>query len=131
MSQSIFLVSIQSVPASLETGNGDDETTERLTCGYSPSAILAVIVVGILMVGILLVFGLRRYESGMPVAGSCSLAIAAACHPDPEEKEYRTGQDIASGEVKWGDMGSMVDGVGHCGFSSEEVGIPIKGMMYA
>jgi hypothetical protein len=29
----------------------------------------------------IIVLSLRRFESAIPVASSCSLAIAAACHP--------------------------------------------------
>jgi hypothetical protein len=40
----------------------------------------------------------RPLESGMPVAGSCSLAIAAACHPefDPNRDAENEGGDVDS-----------------------------------
>jgi hypothetical protein len=131
VSQCLFLVSIQSVPASIEIGSGDDETTVELTCGYSPAAILAVIIVGVLMIIVLLAVGFQRHESGMPVVSSCSLAIAAACHLDAKEEEFGKVENAAFREVKWGVMRSTGDGVEHCGFSVEEVASPKEGNIYA
>jgi hypothetical protein len=38
--------------------------------------------------------GLKSFKTAMPVAGSCSLAIAAACHSafDPSEDKSTVGQ---------------------------------------
>lgn len=52
----------------------------------------------------------------MPVAGNCSAAIAASCHPARESDE-----DVAFKRVQWGVLEYAEDGVGHCGFSSREV----------
>lgn len=61
-----------------------NETSERLiSCGHSPMAIICtVILVSLLM---FLVLGLRykHFRTSMPLAGSCSEIISAACHPPP------------------------------------------------
>jgi hypothetical protein len=38
--------------------------------------------------------GFKPFKTAMPVAGSCSLAITAACHPafDPNEDKSTVGQ---------------------------------------
>ena len=93
VSQSIFLVSINRFdrdgnpvsdsdssysygPSGSRRGGGG----EFLTCGFSPVAILAVIMVGVVMVLVLLAQGFRRFAPGIPLAGTSSGAIAAACH---------------------------------------------------
>jgi hypothetical protein len=93
-SQSIFLVSVE------EMAEGSDEVLamEFLTCGYSPPAILAVIILGLLMVAMVTYFGRRRVKGGMPLAATCSACISAMCHSSEEEKE----KDIAYGPVQWG-----------------------------
>ena len=67
--------------------------------------------------------GFRRQE-GMPLAGSCSAAISAACYR-PEEDV-----DAATKPVMWGVVSSD-KGVGHCCFTSFEVTRPIPGELYA
>ena len=62
----------------------------------------------------------------MPVAASCSAAIAAACHVPIEEID----ECSAEKEVMWGDMGEDKEWIGHCGFSMREVGPPEDGKLY-
>ncbi|KAB8224941.1 hypothetical protein BDV33DRAFT_232682 [Aspergillus novoparasiticus] len=131
LSQSLFVVGIESY-----TGNFQrDPTRDFITCGYSPPAILSAILVGVAMVVWLVGFSFRRLESGMPVAGSCSLAIAAACHPTLRVKgdEYVDEEGKLGAEqmrVQWGVIYVDADGEGHCSFSSEEVGVPEDGKIY-
>lgn len=82
----------------------------------------------------------RPLESGMPVAGSCSLAIAAACHPefDPNRDAENEGGDVDSWNeeedmgllpVQWGAV--PVDGpMEHYSFTSGHVEMPQKGREY-
>ncbi|KAL4864495.1 hypothetical protein BDV12DRAFT_176034 [Aspergillus spectabilis] len=51
------------------------------------------------MVCLLVGLSLRRLPSRMPLAGSCSLAISAACHP-PKGEDLTT---VALGPVMWGE----------------------------
>lgn len=73
--------------------------------------------------------GLRRFKGNMPVAGSCSVAIAAACHRPREDV------DAAFLPVQWGEVVSVSrnDGeeVGHCCFTSLDVEPMVRGKMYA
>ena len=62
----------------------------------------------------------------MPIAGSCSAAISAACH--------RPVEDIDAGlkKVMWGVVEEMEDdAIGHCCFSSQPVTAPEVGKVYA
>lgn len=76
----------------------------------------------------------KRLKSGMPVAGSCSSAIAAACHPSLSD-----GEDVAMEEtarigdtlpLKWGVEMPECDGIGHCVLSSEQVDFALDGSVY-
>ena len=77
ISQSLFLVGIEAYTPDFK----HDPSSDLNTCGYSPVAIVCSILVGAAMVTSLVGLGFKRFKSGMPVAGSCSLAIAAACYP--------------------------------------------------
>ncbi|KAE8405751.1 hypothetical protein BDV37DRAFT_292944 [Aspergillus pseudonomiae] len=131
ISQSLFLVGIESYTEKLQR----DPTRDVMTCGYSPPAMASAIVVGTVMMAWLVGFSFRRLESGMPVAGSCSLAIAAACHPtlslkggEYVEEEGKWG--VEQMKVQWGVTYVDSDGEGHCSFSSGEVGVPEDGKVY-
>ena len=67
--------------------------------------------------------GLRRYKGGIPLAGSCSAAISAACHPLVDEG------DVAQVPVKWGVV-SVDKGVGHCALSGRYVSPPTQWRLY-
>ncbi|KAJ5153644.1 uncharacterized protein N7500_009083 [Penicillium coprophilum] len=130
MSQSIYLLSTRSYGTAL-TREPEGDT---FTCGYSPSAIISTISVGVFMLTCLVAIAFKRLKSGMPVAGSCSLAIAAACHPslaDGEESEME-GMARTDGTLplKWGVEKSEGDGIGHCSLSSEQVELPLDGRVY-
>ncbi|KAF3053972.1 hypothetical protein E8E11_001275 [Didymella keratinophila] len=123
VSQSIFLVSLD------EYNQYGRYTDSSNSCGYSPIAMLVVVLLGVFMVATLVGFGYIPYKSSMPLAGSCSLAISAACHPDEATK----GDTFAMSEEKlqWGVVGTSADGIGHCAFSSKDVGPLVEGRMYA
>jgi hypothetical protein len=132
VSQSIFVVTFNVYD---QTGHRNwDGRQERniedgfLTCGYSPIAMLAVLIVGFFMLVAAVGFGYIPYKTGMPLAGSSSLAISAACHP---EEDPGTGEDALSRQkLQWGVVSTGTDGVGHCAFSSKEVGPPLDGRVY-
>jgi hypothetical protein len=132
VSQSIFVVAFNVYDQmgrrnwnGYKNGSIEDGLT---TCGYSPIAMLAVLIVGLLMLLVLLGFGYIPYKTGMPLAGSSSLAISAACHP---EEDPGTGEDALSRQkLQWGVVSTGLNGVGHCAFSSKEVGPPLDGRVY-
>ncbi len=125
ISQSIFLVSV----------NAYDESVRRyprsdvMALGYSPLAIIITICVGILLPAGSLLLGSRRFKSGMPIAGSCSLAIAAACHPRAKTDDDDE-LDIEYRRLKWGAEPCPPDEIGHCAFSDANVTMPMDGVLY-
>ena len=131
VSQSIFLVAIDLYD---EYGNLDRSSStyynpEWKTCGFSPVAMIAVVTIGCLMVVAIIGFGYMPYKRGMPLAGNSSRAISAACHPGQESESE--GSVISEQKLQWGVVSTSVDSVGHCAFSSREVGTLVKGQQYA
>jgi hypothetical protein len=102
----------------------DSNTTYR--AGYSSIAIICTIVLGVITILIGIAFGFRRYEAGIPLVGSCSAAIAAACHPPDTEPE-----DMAEQPLKWGIVSTSEDGIAHCALSSQWVTKPVEGQLCA
>jgi hypothetical protein len=94
-------------------------------CGFSPLAILVVIIALLVMMVFLLVCSLRALPLGGPVVGTCGWVISAACHSPVDEV------DAAFKAVKWGvtEPGS-VDKPGHCCLSSHKVEEPVVDYMY-
>jgi hypothetical protein len=58
------------------------------TCGYGASAIAGLLMVGSVMGWVLLLRGWRKRDPGilMPMAGSGSLAMSAACHRPADDE---------------------------------------------
>ncbi|KAF2186208.1 hypothetical protein K469DRAFT_706868 [Zopfia rhizophila CBS 207.26] len=74
---------------------------------------------------ILLVLARQQLPPSIPIAGSCSTAISAACHAPDDEPE-----DGANLPMKWGVVNDNW-GVGHCAFTSREVTAVRHGRTYA
>ncbi|OQE17520.1 hypothetical protein PENFLA_c024G04793 [Penicillium flavigenum] len=128
ISQSLYLVSIKSYGIGLTREPADDTTT----CGYSPAVILSTLSVGVAMLVCLVLMSFKRLKSGMPVAGSCSLAIAAACHPSlsgGDAMEEIAGIDDTL-PLQWGVEMPECDGIGHCALSSGQVEFALDGSVY-
>jgi hypothetical protein len=140
-SQSLFLVAFQFDSLSLG-GDGISgtntvtgiTTSDYFMLGYSPAAIMLLLVVLMVMMVGALVLAWRRFASGMPIAGSCSLVIAAACHVadgnsgmaiGPRQQKVR-----ADLPLMWGVMGVNGNGLEHCGFAATDVAEPIDGRLY-
>lgn len=79
MSQSIFFTQIDGRNPIGDTSEFP-ETDSSTTCGYSPLGMIITAITGFTLMLFVVVLGWRKLQSGMPVAGSCSLAISAACH---------------------------------------------------
>lgn len=150
VSQSIFLVVLNAY----KYDGTPDQTgaRDRIGCGYSPIAILITIIVGTLVLLAGLANGFRRYpEVGIPLAGSCSTAISAACHPPPGDdrpskkavmwgaiKESNADEEVSPFKAPYSrercySTSKQRDGVkvGHCTFTSLPVDEPFKGELYA
>jgi hypothetical protein len=97
-------------------------------CGFSSSALLALLLILITLSVMTSVLGFRSFAANIPFSGSCSWVISAACHPDPNES------DPAMGRVKWGSISNRRgedDAVGHCSFSCGRVTKPTIEEKYA
>jgi hypothetical protein len=129
VSQSIFVVAIDVFDAQGNptiNGSGSGQGIRR--CGFSPIAMMVVTVLGLFMILALVGFGSMRYNHGMPLARSSSLAISTACHPPGV---HGSGEvPMSEQELQWGVVETGVDGIGRCAFSSQEVGWLVKGHMY-
>jgi hypothetical protein len=125
ISQSIFLARVSVWTNGVRT---ELHSSASSAVGYSPAPILCTVMLGSCMLAVVLGTGLRRLPSSMPIAGSCSIALAAAAHR-PE-----SDIDAAVLPVKWGVVARESEGagdVGHCCFTSEEVTEPQEGKLYA
>ncbi|KAH8834451.1 hypothetical protein DL96DRAFT_1757153 [Flagelloscypha sp. PMI_526] len=80
ISQSIFLAKID-----------DDhmELNRISTCGYSIVGTFATLIAAVILAVFTIILGSQRLPTGMPLVGSCSLAIAAACHAPVGTSELR------------------------------------------
>ena len=117
-SQILFVVRV-------ETMDTDGRRTERFisTSGYSPGAIAITMIVGTVLTIAVLIVGLKRLPDTMPLAGTNSAAIAAACHALPKD------ENCATKPLKWGVV-SDEGNCGHCSFSAGEVKSLVAGRIY-
>ncbi|KAJ6130299.1 hypothetical protein N7512_003079 [Penicillium capsulatum] len=133
ISQSIFYVLL--IPFHSNGQPNDKLTVSEL--GYSPLPIFLAILVGGLMACILIGLSFRQFPSQMPLAGTCSIALSAACHPGKDENL----DSAALGYLKWGETAAApawaadhFDGIeqkGHCSFSVLDVEQPSSERVYA
>ena len=119
VSQSIFIAQV----SSYHRDGSLKDAAAISTCGFSPIAIIITMIIGSCLALFMAVLGLRRYKPGMPLVGSCSAAISAACHG-------RSDVDTAA-PLQWGATSEEGEEVGHCAFSDREVRMPKEGAMYA
>jgi hypothetical protein len=69
--------------------------------------------------------GQRKYQPGMPLKGTNSAVVAAACYVAEGE------ENIERKKIKWGVVCKHdTDGTGHCAFSSGEPAFPQDGVVY-
>ena len=122
VSQSIFLVKIDFYDprGTISVGDG------VLTCGFSAYA-MAIVAIGLVVMVLALLFcSFRKMDSGIPLVGSCSLAISAACHRPPWDT------NAAYEPVQWGAVSHETsERPGHCCLTSFAVEPPIPGQRYA
>lgn len=119
--------------------DGDQRVWEKRTSclGLTALPMLLAVVVGFLMIFLLVALAFRRFKSTMPLAGSCSAAISAACHPPKDD----CTDTAALGELMWGETGlppdwdiDQSDGddqKGHCSFTSLDAVQPSLMKLYA
>ncbi|EXJ72124.1 uncharacterized protein A1O5_04628 [Cladophialophora psammophila CBS 110553] len=123
ISESIFLAVVAEY-----TPNGDlYDSIAIASCGFSPLAMIMVLVLGGILVVVTYGLALMKYDPSIPLVGSCSAAIAAACH----QPNWDTDASLKA--VQWGAIPGMVDsgGIGHCAFSSGDIEPVREGRYYA
>ncbi|KUJ12911.1 uncharacterized protein LY89DRAFT_721741 [Mollisia scopiformis] len=79
LSESLFLVRVN---IRYGPGGSDSRVT---TIGYSCIAIFCALIIGGVTMLCSIAVGFRQYDDGIPLVGSCSAAISAACHPPKED----------------------------------------------
>ena len=126
VSQSIFLVRVIGINSA---GKVSPDSTIS-TCGYSPIAVIWTAILGVAGLLTAMGNGLRGSRGSIPLAGSCSAAISAACHP-PSSDVFASRKPIRFGEVEQDGSRQTRKRVGHCTFTSQEVTPPIEGKLYA
>jgi hypothetical protein len=103
--------------------------------GYSDLGLLLVIAYGVaLIIVCFLVAIIGKYPRGLPVGGTNSAIISAACHTKPRDGAHEGEQEDCSAlPLQWGvtSPGDEGDRIGHCNFSSKEVEMPQVGCLYA
>ena len=141
ISQSLFLANVKrrTIPVDI----ADPLANTSVTCGYSVIPIIfSISVGGAMLIFVLALASSRRIDGRMPLMGSCSAIISAACHPVANE-ELGDGE-MALLPVQWGEVqvpGRERAGAGaeehegeeegHCSLSSGEVAEPVEGRLYA
>ena len=125
VSQSIFLARVNVIDSTGVEIPGAGVST----CGYSPIAMIFVIILGSIVVLLGICFGFRKSRGGMPLAGSCSAAISAACHP-PEADVNASLKRVMWGVVAEDSFQYEGESVGHCSFTSSKVEAPVVGKWY-
>ncbi|KAM6513138.1 hypothetical protein FALCPG4_015608 [Fusarium falciforme] len=132
LSQAIYLVDVQAYAVDALAPRTDfslwrrDPGSDVTSCAYSPLAMILMLVVGMVLLLFLGGMSARRLASTMPIVGSCSAAISAACHVSGGG-----GENAAGAKVRWGADGWRGSGVGHCSFASDVVYTPEEGRWYA
>lgn len=124
LSQSIFLAVVAEYAADGTLASPVAEAS----CGFSPLAMILTVSLGVvLVVGTLGIGFFRRLCPGVPLAGSCSAAISAACHRPVWDGDASL-KTVMWGVTKEGGGGGEV---GHCCFTSGAVAPVEEGKMYA
>ena len=109
---------------------GDPMKNTSVTCGYSIVPIICSITLGSIMVLTLILLGVvRRLQGEMPLMANCSAVIAAMCQR-PDEDVDAARLPVQWGSVRDGGENGEEGGIGHCCFSSKEVGRPVEGRLY-
>jgi hypothetical protein len=131
VSQSVFVVIIDEYTSEGEPRFLDFyspiEKGSRL--GFSPMPMVDVLIVGTVMACSVIGFGFIPYKRGMPLAGSCSMAISAACHPRKTDESGSESRDWEQ-KLQWGVVETNAEGVGHCAFSTHHVEPLVQGRFY-
>jgi hypothetical protein len=99
----------------------------RFTYTTSQMLILLVFVVGTAMLIALFMLMSRKLGTGIPIVGTCSIAISAACHVPQGDEKAATKRVMYGASTVRDDGGSMFM---HAAFSSKSVQPLQEGVIY-
>ena len=119
MRQSIFLARIDLYNDGITSPSGE---FSEVGCSCLP--ILLAMVLGLVLLATTLGLAREKFPSTIPMAGSCSVAIAAAAH-GPKGDVGTAYLPVRLGEIIRGE--GKANEVGHCCFANEEVGELVVG----
>ncbi|KAF2818378.1 hypothetical protein CC86DRAFT_472899 [Ophiobolus disseminans] len=120
LSQAFFLVRID-----FYNRKGEKTQDSKSACGFSVLCLTIFMAFALLLLIVVGVIGFWKRPMSIPVAGSCSLAISAACHPPSDEIDAQLKM------VQWGVVDLKEgEGHGHCSLSSGSVELPKIGKTY-
>lgn len=123
VSQSIFLAKVDG----LDPRGWPSQIGNVTTCGYSPFGMIFTTIGGLALVLFAVALGIQKLKPSMPLAGSCSIAISAACHVPDGTSELEP--------LMWGVIPKHPDdahsGVEHCASANEHLERPLSGRPYA
>lgn len=103
-----------------------DENGSTSAVGYLPLAIVLAIVLGAILMLVLVGMSFRKLNPGIPLVGSCSLAISAACGNTRES-------NVETKPLQYGVLSHRApeqDGTQYVGFSQYEVQPLVTGVRY-
>lgn len=128
LSQTLFFAQV-----TVRDPAGRVDLDRSVSCvGWSALALVILLIVsGVIMIVPILI-GFLRYPSGVPVVESCSLAMAAACHPLLRQRDRnvddqddpiteRHGNTESESALKYGVIGTDTEGNKRAGLSSRSV----------
>lgn len=127
ISQSLFLVRVEILQnsANYTEPNPEDTSGTLSAVGYSTISIIFMLPVAIVSVIAVAICGSHRFKYDMPVAGCCSAAISAACHP------VDIDNTATLRPLMWGEIDTVDEaGVRHLSFSDGNVNGPREGILY-
>ncbi|KAJ5669760.1 hypothetical protein N7462_010830 [Penicillium macrosclerotiorum] len=134
VSQSIFYLLL--IP--YDPHDNADQSDRISSLGYESMPIFFSIMVGVVMMLILFSLAFRRFKSVMPLAGSNSAVISAACHLPKDEnletaalRKVRWGQTLSPAPWAMGNLHGIQDQQGHCSFTSLDTVNPTLTKLYA
>lgn len=121
LGRSVYLVKVDV----FDYNDNHQADKDFFACGFSLITVLILIILLSSMGFALAAVSFTKLASGIPLVRLNSLAIAAACHPDPTE------EDLALKPLMWGVIdGDTGAGVPHCSFSAKEVAPLLQGYSY-
>lgn len=122
LSQSFFLVRLNTIDRDGQIDKGKSISA----CGFSRLSFSVFWGIASVLALCIVAMAMSKMQQKMPIAGSCSLVISAACHPPDDDKEPHVGK------VRWGVVTQQFEeGYDHCCITSTKgLERPVVGKIY-